>query len=302
MIVLCGILQISQKLIEELLNIYSRYGRIWIVPVGTTNVAVKEFALFNRKINEEFNGLYWIQTKNIPYVLGTETWTRCFSKLIKDSGQKLIMLTDNISAATFKITGIEEAGFNIEWCIIREQSKKSIKKVLLTGVESCGKTTLTTMLAKRFSTTYTYEYGRDYSYKCFNGNDDSYCPGDFFDIAFYQQRLERDAFKTANRVVFFDTDIVLTQFYCEVFCGKKDEGIEYMIKRCSYDLILFLDPGIEWIKDEIRFMGTDDERKRYSERLFQLYAHYGFAPKMKTVTGTFHQRYGECEKCVLQVL
>lgn len=119
------------------------------------------------------------------------------------------------------------------------------KKVLITGTESCGKTTLTKMLAKVLFTSWTQEEGRYYSARNMGGNELVFNENDFFEICLEQQRAEDLALRTANKIAFFDTDAVVTQYYCELYLGKKNQAIETMVDRNRYDVVLMLAPDVK---------------------------------------------------------
>lgn len=298
MVVLCSVFDINQELIDVILEMYAKYGDIYILPITLSDRNLFKIKEFCRIIDMAFNGLYGIKTKIIGEICFTEIWYKEFEFFMNNKSNKLLICGDN----KYHNNELPRKGYDISFLNSSTQNSKSVLKVLLTGVESCGKTTLSLMLSKKFNTLNTYEFGRNYSKEQLNGNDNSYDMKDFFDIAFHQQELEKSVIQNAKDVVFFDTDVILTQFYCEVFCGEKDEGINYLIKRSSYDLILFLNPEIEWIQDDVRFMNSYEIRMNYSDSLYNLYKEYGFESKIRMIGGDFSQRYNKCIQYVLEIL
>ena len=164
------------------------------------------------------------------------------------------------------------------------------KRILIAGTESCGKTTLTTLLAKYYNTAWTEEEGRYYSARHLGGNESTFVPEDFFNICADQRRVEDHALRSANRLVFFDTDAVITQYYCEMYTGCRNPKIDSFIDESRYDIVLYLVPDVEWVDDGLRFKGEQAERNRLNEKLYQMYCDYGFFPKMYTLSGTYEER------------
>lgn len=160
------------------------------------------------------------------------------------------------------------------------------KRVLIVGTESCGKTTLTKMLAKVYHTSWAEEAGRYYSRDHFGGNEDVYTLEDFYQICIDQRRLEEDALRHANKVTFFDTEALITQYYCEIYLGEKNPKIETLIDPSRYDLVLFLTPEVKWVDDGLRFISDQDERNRMNNLLYQMFIDHGFGDKMVVIDGS----------------
>ena len=96
-----------------------------------------------------------------------------------------------------------------------------VKKVLLMGSESTGKSTLTINLANRFNTNYIDEAGRDISER--SGTDLLMLSEDFTEILLQHKLNEIKAVENSNKVLFIDTDALVTQFYMSFL---DDPGIE----------------------------------------------------------------------------
>ena len=96
------------------------------------------------------------------------------------------------------------------------------KKVLIAGTESCGKTTLTKCLAKLYNTSWSEEVGRYYAEKYLGGDETIYTDGDFGRMAHLQAEQDYQALRNANKVCFFDTDAVVTDYYSELYMGHRN--------------------------------------------------------------------------------
>lgn len=164
------------------------------------------------------------------------------------------------------------------------------KKILITGTESCGKTSLTKMLAKIFNTSWAREEGRYYADKYFGGNESLYELEDFYKICLEQNALEEHALRTANKVVFFDTDNIVTQYYCQIFTGQPNKKIESLVDPDKYDIILFLTPDVTWVDDGKRFISDHDERWYMNHILYEMYKARGYEDKIIIISGNYEQR------------
>jgi len=154
------------------------------------------------------------------------------------------------------------------------------RRVLITGTESCAKTTLTKYLAKIFHTSWSEEYGRYYSKDYLGGNEDLFQMDDFVKIASIQQTQDEHALKGANRICFFDSDAVVTQYYCELYLGQANPLIETFVNVQKYDLVLLMSPSVDWVDDRLRFKGDQSERERLHKKLYYMYRDRGFGTRI----------------------
>lgn len=130
-----------------------------------------------------------------------------------------------------------------------------IKKIVVIGPESTGKSTLCAKLSRHYNSLWCPEYARDYLTK--NGTNYSY--DDLLTIAKGQLELE-DAYmnsaqsgdKTSGRYLFIDTDMYVMKVWCEFVFGKCHPWILNQIVERKYDLYLLCKPDLPWVKDELR--------------------------------------------------
>ena len=164
------------------------------------------------------------------------------------------------------------------------------KKVLIAGTESCGKTTLTKYLAKLYNTSWSEEVGRYYA-RDYLGNDETiYTDEDFGRIAHLQFEQDYHALRHANRVCFFDTDATYTDYFSDLYMGRKNKLVEAYIDHTRYDLLLYLLPDVQWVADGQRLHGEQEKRIRLSEKLLSMYTENGFGEKLVVVGGNYSQR------------
>ncbi len=150
------------------------------------------------------------------------------------------------------------------------------RRILITGTESCGKTHLAKYLAKIFHTSWTEEYGRHYPDEYLGGNDKLLSDEDFFKIAHTTSLIDEKALRSANQIVFFDTDAVVTQFYCEMYTGKQNPDVERYVDPDKYDAVLMLDPTPPWVADGMRWNSDNSERWKLHSQLLGMYEDRGF--------------------------
>jgi len=163
------------------------------------------------------------------------------------------------------------------------------KKVLITGTESCGKTTITKYLAKIFHTSWSEEFGRYYSAEYLGGNESVFIPEDFGRIAYLQYENDMKALRTANRVVFYDTDAVVTQYYSELYTNQSCELVERFVDPNRYDVVLLYNTDVIWVDDGLRFTKEQDKRDSLHKKLLNMYKDRGFENIIE-ISGNYSER------------
>lgn len=160
-----------------------------------------------------------------------------------------------------------------------------VKKIAFVGTESCGKSTLAKKLSKFFNTNMVHEVGRDY---CLAYLDQ--LTVDMFDsIAMDHFRLCEQKLLTSNKFLMIDSEAVITQYYLDMYFHTQSPLIEEIIKKQSYDLMLFLEPDIEWVDDGIRFAGEVSVRESNNRKLKEMLKARGF--DFVEITGSYEERF-----------
>ena len=177
-----------------------------------------------------------------------------------------------------------------------------VKKVLLMGSESTGKSTLTINLANRFNTNYIDEARRDISER--SGTDLLMLSEDFTEILLQHKLNEIKAVENSNKVLFIDTDALVTQFYMSFLDDpgiEKNRALSDAIDALNrYDLILFLEPDVEFVQDGDRSEVIRDDRKKYSDRIKELLRSHG--KQFVSVSGSYQERYEIAVRAVESML
>ena len=176
------------------------------------------------------------------------------------------------------------------------------KKVLIAGTESCGKTTLTKCLAKLYNTSWSEEVGRYYANKFLGGDETIYTDEDFNRMAYLQAEQDYQALRTANKVCFFDTDAVVTDYYSELYMHHRNPMVEAFINANRYDVLIYLTPDVKWVSDGMRLNGDQSRRESLNSRLLDMYREFGFGDKIRIVGGDYTQRLTESIEIVDRML
>ena len=176
------------------------------------------------------------------------------------------------------------------------------RKVLIAGTESCGKTTLTKCLAKLYNTSWSEEVGRYYARDYLGGDETIYTDEDFGRMAYLQAEQDYHAMRTANKVCFFDTDAVVTDYYSELYMGHRNKMVEAHINPDKYDALLYLMPDVEWVDDGQRLNGSQERREMLNNHLLAMYEEFGFKDKIIIVSGDYNQRLNKAIQIVDDML
>jgi NadR type nicotinamide-nucleotide adenylyltransferase len=136
-----------------------------------------------------------------------------------------------------------------------------IKKIVIVGPESTGKSTLCEQLAQHYNTNWCPEFAREYLLT----NGMNYTYSDLLKIAKGQLALEDEYVQSApdsyrdssqqpgsQSPLFIDTDMYVMKVWCEFVFGKCHAWITDQIAKRKYDLYLLCNTDLPWVKDELR--------------------------------------------------
>jgi NadR type nicotinamide-nucleotide adenylyltransferase len=140
---------------------------------------------------------------------------------------------------------------------------KSVKKIVIIGPESTGKSTLCAALAKHYHTVWCPEYARQYLTE--NGTDYNY--ENLLTIAQGQLKEEDRAVDKANQLLIIDTDMYVMKVWCEYVFNNCHPYILEKINERKYDAYLLCDIDLPWTADEMREYPNEEPRKE----LFAIY-------------------------------
>ncbi|MEJ7738872.1 MAG: ATP-binding protein [Chitinophagaceae bacterium] len=134
-----------------------------------------------------------------------------------------------------------------------------MKKIVIIGPESTGKSTLCSQLANYYETVWVPEFAREFLLA--NGMNYSY--DDLLTIAKGQLTLEDNiARDLTNDLLIIDTDMYVMKVWCEFVFGKCHHWIIDQIAIRRYDLYLLCNIDLAWVKDELREYPDLENRQR----------------------------------------
>lgn len=174
-----------------------------------------------------------------------------------------------------------------------------VKKIVVVGTESCGKSTLVRYLGKVFQTKYVEEYGRTVC-EYLGGCDGILSEREFQEICYQQKIREIEAERQANKLLFVDTEAIVSQYYSHLYLGKHLDLIDAIIKTQDYDLWLFLEPDVNWIDDGYRVHGEEQTRIRNNQLLKEMFNQYSVP--FHTISGSYEKRLDKAIQLVNKLL
>lgn len=143
-----------------------------------------------------------------------------------------------------------------------------LKKIVIIGPESTGKSTLCEKLAQHYHTNWCPEYAREYLLA--HGTNYSY--DDLLTIAkgqvaneekcLHQTQADIDAGKISTPLLFIDTEMYVMKVWCKFVFGKCHSWILKQIEERHYDLYLLCNVDLPWVKDELREYPDLERRKK----------------------------------------
>jgi nicotinamide riboside kinase len=198
-----------------------------------------------------------------------------------------------------------------------------VKKVVIIGPESTGKSTLCKMLARHFNTLWCPEFAREYLLT----NGTAYNFDNLLTIAKGQLALEEEYVRmvkppsipsqggstlpsragaaatfqpasfSTNQLLFIDTDQYVMKVWCEYVFGDCHNWILRRIAERPYDLYLLCKPDLPWVKDELR--EYPDEKPR--QELFHIYRDILLNQPVSwaEINGSYNQRFEMAKNAVM---
>ncbi|MGG1658195.1 multifunctional transcriptional regulator/nicotinamide-nucleotide adenylyltransferase/ribosylnicotinamide kinase NadR [Brevibacillus sp. NRS-1366] len=225
--------------------------------------------------------------KKIDLVFSSEAaYEPIFRRLYPDAEHVIIDAARShvpISATQIRTEGVFRHWEHIPACVRPD----FVKKVVIVGTESCGKSTLTRYLAKIYNTVFVEEYGRTMCEEI--GGCETIMTKEYFPyIAYGHKMKEFEALRQANKLLFIDTEAIVTQFYSELYADQSFAVLDQMANEQEYDLWLFMEPDVAWVEDGLRVHGEERVRWANHEKLKQMIDDRNIA--YVTIAGTYQER------------
>ncbi|MFB3167834.1 multifunctional transcriptional regulator/nicotinamide-nucleotide adenylyltransferase/ribosylnicotinamide kinase NadR [Neobacillus sp. 179-C4.2 HS] len=237
--------------------------------------------------------------KPIDYVFSSEIqYNDIFKELYPNAKHKLI--DPMRSQVTISATTIRTEGVFKHWEFIPDFVRPYfVKKIVVVGTESCGKSTLIRNLAKLYNTTYVAEYGRTLCEEL-GGCDGIMVKEDYQRIAYGHKMEEFKAIEKANKIVFIDTEAIVTQFYSNLYNDEHQAILDEIAKLQDYALWLFLEPDVKWVDDGLRVHGEESAREQNNQHLKTLLNKHHI--DFRVLNGNYENRLKEAIQYIEKVV
>jgi HTH-type transcriptional regulator, transcriptional repressor of NAD biosynthesis genes len=218
-------------------------------------------------------------SKKIDCVISSEDYGEPLAKLF--NAKSILIDKDR---KKFPISGTEIRSKPTQyWDYLSEEAKPYfVKKIVLYGPESTGKTTLAKYLAEYFQTIWIPEFARVY----LEEKNKSVEPDDISIIAKGQMKYEDEAVFRSNKFLFCDTDILVTKVYSEHYYNFCPEFLKEECKNRNYFLHLLTNNDIPHVADPLR------DRADRREEMFRLFENEILLAnrKFERIIGNFEER------------
>ena len=166
-----------------------------------------------------------------------------------------------------------------------------VLKIIITGPESSGKTTLCSQLSTYFKYPLVSEYAREY----IDQLDRSYNKDDLLEISKEQRNREF----TGGKILLCDTDLITIKIWSLFKYNSCDEKIidQIEMQKSENRFYILYEPSIPWEEDNQR------ENPNDRERIFELYKKELDSLKYNyiIVNGSENARLEKCTKVIQEI-
>ena len=164
------------------------------------------------------------------------------------------------------------------------------KKVCFYGAESTGKSVMAKKMAEKYNTVFVPEVAREMI------TSNTFSREDIIAIGREQTARVFQKTRTANKILFCDTDVITTQVYSRYYLKVVPPVLYEFERMVQYDLYFLFETDTEWVSDGLRDQGSSEARAHmhqlFKAELDRRGIHY------ITVRGNWEQR----EKIVRQAV
>lgn len=169
-----------------------------------------------------------------------------------------------------------------------------LQRIVVTGSECTGKTTLAAQLATHYRTLWVPEYSRKYA--DLKAGELEY--SDVEPIARGQIAAEEACMAQADGVLIQDTDLLSTVVYSYHYYEACPEWVEQTAHERIAPLYLLLHPDVPWIPDGVRDRGhkRDEMHRLFHEALLRWQA------RTVDITGNWSARFETARQAIDAVL
>jgi HTH-type transcriptional regulator, transcriptional repressor of NAD biosynthesis genes len=239
----------------------------------------------------------------------SELWARAFKSLVPH--MTIVFTSEDYGDYLAEYMGIQHFIFDksrsiipvsaneiranpfLYWNYISNEAKPwFVKKITLAGTESTGKSVLTERLAKHFNTSFVPEMAREIIEKT-----NECTPDDLYKIADIHAKAIQSKISTANKLLFADTDLIITKSYSQFLFGKELIAEPWVEEANKFDLYLFLEPDCEYIQDGTRL--SISERNALSQHHKIYFEKMGI--QVIAINGNWDERFRQAVDTIEQI-
>jgi NadR type nicotinamide-nucleotide adenylyltransferase len=152
---------------------------------------------------------------------------------------------------------------------MEKEIHSSVRKIVVVGPESTGKTTLAQGLANYFGTVCVEEFARTFLKR----QEGAYTETDLIPIAKGQFAEEQQLLPSAKTFLICDTDALVVRIWSEWKYGRYDQAIEEGFKNDTRRYYLLTDIDLPWQADDLREHPDSQDRKGLFDAYHQLLVH-----------------------------
>ncbi|PSL04378.1 AAA family ATPase [Cecembia rubra] len=167
-----------------------------------------------------------------------------------------------------------------------------LKKVVVIGPESTGKSTLSQDLASYFRAPWVPEFARTY----LENLNRPYVYEDLLEIAKGQIQLEDNKAQHAGQLLICDTDLHVIKVWSEHKFGQVHDWVLEQIKTRKYDIYLLADIDIPWQEDPQREHPEPEMRRHFFDIYSRLVRQTGVP--FEIISGNEKERIKKAVKAI----
>lgn len=181
--------------------------------------------------------------------------------------------------------------------------KDFVKRVAVIGVESTGKTTLVKNLSNYFNTVYVPEVGRIICEEETFSMEKYWVERDYINTAIRHKSAELATIKEANKIMFVDTNNLITYLSFMWNSNNKFSPILWEMSKKEiedYDLVIILDIDVPWVADNLRTNGNIERRKTTHKQVIS--ACKEICVNYEIINGSWEERFTKAIKLTKDLL
>ena len=158
-----------------------------------------------------------------------------------------------------------------------------VKKICFYGPESTGKTEMAKRMAAHYKTEFVPEVARE----MITSND--FALNDIIKIGQAQTYLINEKSKSANKLLFCDTDLITTQIYSKHYLKEVPSVLYDLEEQIQYDKYFLFDIDVPWVPDGLRDLG---DRRMEMAAIFKSELKKRAIPYV-LISGTWEERFAQ---------